>query len=324
MTDSNRAGSNRGCYLAVLLALIVGIVLGTLLGAKYRPNHTIVWLENSKKVFISPHEGDVIDWGSQNGDLKQISFLGSIPCKEVQSGASTDIVTRCTFQSPPAPSGVKNDKRTYSYACVGNKISIACQDPGVGPKSITGVPLDGEKFFLLRWIDRFFTYFVSLFSNFEMPTGVSTEIGSVTPQESSMRSAQPEIKPSIPTTGKPSVTATEGRTSASPLATADTPSPYITCNRNAPYNALLFPDPATKTPGPDVNIARLSTVQWESDIDFSFNVNSGTCNPDTTTLKQNNSTCSVTNSAMTQPNITITTTGCAGSNTVQMNLNIHQ
>ena len=211
MTESNRAGSNRGCYLAVVLALIAGIVLGTLLGAKYRPNHTIVWLENSKKVFISPHEGDVIDWASQNGDLKQISFLGSIPCKEVQSGASTDIVTRCTFQSPPVPAGVTNKHRTYSYACLGKNIPIACQDPGVGPKSVTGFPLDGEQFFLIRWIDRFFTYFVALFSSFEKPTPVRIENSYLIPQESSMRSAQPGLKSSIPITGKPSITATDGQ-----------------------------------------------------------------------------------------------------------------
>jgi hypothetical protein len=250
MATSTSSSSNRGCYLAILLALIVGIVLGALIGARYRNALITVQLENNKKVFIAPREGDVIHWTSENGDLQKIQFVGSIPCKE-----GKDLTTTCTFDSPPLRSGAKTDKRTYSYGCVGNINPLVCQDPGIGPKSMT---------------------------NFGKPVFPSPIAG--------------------------------------PAATKDTPSPYVTCDDHG--NAVLYPDPSTLTPGANVNVSKNETIEWGSDVSFTFNVQQGTCNADTPTITDTDSSCTVAQGAQSQTNIMINTTGCTGSNQVPMNLNI--
>jgi hypothetical protein len=113
------------CIFLCFCILLVGIVIGGCIIAAL-PGHNrihLVVLPN-QAVNVSPEVGDVIDWvayGQQNPPAITFSSATGRPCQEVNS-AST-----CQF----------NDSRTgiFIYHCSG---SANC-DPGVGPRSVTGL-----------------------------------------------------------------------------------------------------------------------------------------------------------------------------------------
>jgi hypothetical protein len=119
-----------------LCLFFLGFAIGILVDARYRPNHIRFEVLNSKKMYVTPLEGDTLEWvgeGIKQKDMK-IRFLGDAPCRNSPSFDGTS----CRFQPVSHNPDGSPDGSTYSYACPGLDKKSLCVDPGVGGGSRTG------------------------------------------------------------------------------------------------------------------------------------------------------------------------------------------
>jgi hypothetical protein len=129
---------------AVVLALFIGIVIGIHLDLKYHHNFmAFVVQDQTKEVDILPSAGDVLMWEKLRpglpAELVNADFAsgpGNNPCDP----AFQKVTKLCVIQDTMNPLG------TYAYTCSkDDDASFYCNDPGVGPQSMSGGTLLGSK-----------------------------------------------------------------------------------------------------------------------------------------------------------------------------------
>lgn len=81
--------------------------------------------DGSSKINLSPGKGDVIKWVDQADRAVNVQFLTGSPCQELKGRTGT--TDTCTIDV---------DRGNFQYKCAG---SAACVDPGVDPRSNSGL-----------------------------------------------------------------------------------------------------------------------------------------------------------------------------------------
>jgi hypothetical protein len=108
-----------------LCVLLVGAFLGRL-STSHRHNQITVNIEEgTNKINLAPEKEDVIKWIDQANRPVNVRFLTDAPCEEIKNPADT--TDTCT---------IKISSGNFQYACSG---SSTCVDPGVDPRSNTGL-----------------------------------------------------------------------------------------------------------------------------------------------------------------------------------------
>ena len=108
-----------------LCVLLVGAFLGNLLIPHPHNKITVDVEDGTNKINLSPQEKDVVNWVDQSDNAVKVRFLTDAPCQEIKK--PTDTTDTCTIKFPSG---------NFQYVCTGPS---TCVDPGVDPRSETGV-----------------------------------------------------------------------------------------------------------------------------------------------------------------------------------------
>jgi hypothetical protein len=156
-------------WIVAVCCLIAGFLLGVCLDAKYRPNTITLFLQDNGKLSVQPKVGDLISWVSYDNRYQpQINFLfNQSPC------AKGSTPSACWYDPTNTTAPIS------LYGCSLNGTPSVCADPGVGPRSGTGIELSG---IVIIDFERLFGQWPELSPGRLMALGVSASSSTNAPQ----------------------------------------------------------------------------------------------------------------------------------------------